>query len=79
MKKVESDPIRRAKIGVYEFEVKVDSSKDYYYEWWKAQPEKTLKLKIDVEEIGVQLVFVGSEFGVEQRLCLGEFGRMVVG
>ena len=32
LKKVESDPIRRAKIGVYEFEVKVDSSKDSYYE-----------------------------------------------
>ena len=32
MKKVESDPIRCAKVGVYEFEVKVDSSKDYYYE-----------------------------------------------
>ena len=36
---------------VFEFEVKVELWKDYYYE---AQPEKTLKLKVQVEEIGVQ-------------------------
>ena len=36
---------------VFEFGVKVELWKDYYYE---AQPEKTLKLKVQVDEIGVQ-------------------------